>query len=227
MKLDANNNSTRLLYLFLATDFVFIILHILYLRTDILSNPYFSIEQDRGYPELFQYIKEYWIALLLSLLAWRKHSFLYFCWSLLFFYLLLDDAASIHEKLGRIISDGLAFSPALNLRAIDFGELIVSTLVGLFFLICIASAYRFSDRSSKKDTRYLIVFLFALALFGIVVDMLHIAIGSSYWEPSLALVEDAGEMIVMSFIAGFVFFRSEPSSQPVSLVGKQEHTLEG
>jgi hypothetical protein len=96
MKLDVNTNSNRLLYLFLATDFVLISLHILYLTTDILSNSYFSIEQDRGYGELFQYIKEYWIAILLSLLAWRNRSFLYLGWSLLFFYLLLDDAAFPH-----------------------------------------------------------------------------------------------------------------------------------
>ena len=226
MKLDVNNNSSRLLYLFLATDFVLISLHILYLTTDILSNPYFSIEKDRGYGELFQYIKEYWIAILLSLLAWRNRSFLYLGWSLLFFYLLLDDAVSIHENLGRFISHRLGFSPAFNLRAIDFGELIVSACVGLFFLICIATAHRFSDRSSKQDSRYLILMLFVLALFGIVVDMVHIALQSPYWEPSLGLIEDAGEMIVMSFIAWFVFSVSERPSPTTIFIEKRQQMLD-
>jgi hypothetical protein len=110
------------------------------------------------------------------------------------------------------------------LRAIDFGELIVSACVGLFFLICIATAHRFSDRSSKQDSRYLILMLFVLALFGIVVDMLHIALQSPYWEPSLALIEDAGEMIVMSFIAWFVFNISEGSSRTISLTEKRQQT---
>jgi hypothetical protein len=212
--------------LFLATDVSFIIIHILYLVIDSISNPYFSIEEDRGYGELFQYIKEYWIAILLSFLAWKNRSFLYLGWSLLFFYLLLDDAAFIHENLGRFISHRLGFSPAFNLRAIDFGELIVSACVGLFFLICIATAHRFSDRSSKQDSRYLILMLFVLALFGIVVDMVHIALQSPYWEPSLGLIEDAGEMIVMSFIAWFVFSVSERSSPTTSFIEKRQQMLD-
>ncbi|MBD1805808.1 hypothetical protein H6F98_10135 [Microcoleus sp. FACHB-SPT15] len=224
MKLDINKNTTRLLYLFLATDVIFILLHILYLPTDFASNPYLSIEKDQGYAELFQYIKEYWIALILSFLAWKNRSYLYLSWSILFCYLLLDDAISIHERIGSKISYRLAFSPAFNLRAVDFGELIVSACVGLFFLICIATAYRFSDRLSKKNSRYLIIFLLALALFGIVVDMLHIALQSPYWEPSLALIEDAGEMIVMSFIAWFVFNISEGSSRTISLTEERQQT---
>lgn len=227
VKLDVNNDSLRLFYLLLATDVVFIILHILYLFTEIISNSYFSIEQDQGYAELFQYIKEYWIALVLGLLAVQKRSPLYLGWSLLFFYLLLDDSLSIHEKLGEIISIKLAFSPALNLRAVDFGELVVSAGVGFFFLILIAIAYRFGDRMSRETSRYLIMMLFALALFGIVVDMIHIILFKSpSLEPLLALVEDGGEMLVMSVIAWFVFLLPKRLSQDVSLPGKQHRLLE-
>lgn len=227
MKLDVNNDSLRLLYLLLATDVVFIILHILYLFTGIISNSYFSIEQDQGYAELFQYIKEYWIVLLLGLLAVQKRSLLYLAWSLLFFYLLLDDSLKIHERLGGIISNELGLSPAFNLRAKDFGELVVSAYVGFFFLIFIAIAYRFGDRMSRETSRYLIIMLFALALFGIVVDMIHIIVFQSpSLEPLLAVVEDAGEMLVMSVIAGFVFLLPKRLSQDLRLPVKQHRLLE-
>jgi hypothetical protein len=51
--------------------------------------------------------------------------------------------------------------------------------------------------------------LFALAVFGIVVDMMHVAINSPTLDPILILLEDGGELIVMSVIASFVFFLSE------------------
>jgi hypothetical protein len=82
------------------------------------------------------------------------------------FYLLLDDSLQIHEKLGGFISYKLNFSSWLNLRPQDFGELSVSILVSLFFLIFISTTYYFSDRFSRKISKYLIMALFALALFG-------------------------------------------------------------
>lgn len=205
MKLDVSNWSIRLVTLFLATDVVLIFLHILYVYTGVISNPSFSIEEERGYAEIFQYFKEYWLALLLCFLAVRGRSLLYLSWSLLFFYLLLDDALQIHEKLGYAISYKLKFSAGFNLRTEDFGELAVSALVGLFFLIFIATAYRFSDRLSKEISRYLIMMLFTLALFGIAVDMVHAAVRSPSLHTLLGLVEDGGELVVMSVITCFVF----------------------
>jgi hypothetical protein len=209
VKLNVSSGSIRLLYLLLATDLVFIVLHLIHVYTSFAVNPSFSIGQERGYADIFQFVKEYWIVLLLGFLALRKKSILYLGWFLLFLYILLDDSLEIHEKLGEIISNKLAFLPAFNLRAADFGELVVSAFFGLFFLIFIATAYRFSDRISRKLSRYLIMMLFALALFGIVVDMLHIAVKSPSLEPLLGLVEDGGEQIVMSVMAWFVFLLPE------------------
>jgi uncharacterized membrane protein len=220
VKLDTKDSSAKLFYLFLATDLAFIILHVIHSSTDWISSDYFSVERERGYAELFQYIKEYWIALILVILAVKWRSILCFIWSLLFFYLLLDDSLEVHEKLGELISQQLAFFPAFNLRAKDFGELLVSAGVGLFFLIAIAIAYRFGDRISREISKYLIVMLFILALFGIVGDLLHMAFYESFLKPFLGLLEDGGEMIVMSIIAWFVFKQMErlkPTIYPESL----------
>lgn len=214
MKLNINFRSNKLfyLYLLLATDLAFIIFHIVYTYSDFISSVLFSIDQERGYAEMFQYIKEYWIAILLLILAFNQRAVLYVGWSLLFFYLLLDDSLEIHERLGARISDSLGFTSVFNLRAVDFGEIIVSGSVALFFLVFIGIAYRFSDRISRSTSRYLIGLLFALAVCGIVFDMLHIVFKYSILEPIFVILEDGGEMIVMSVITWFVFLRFEQLS---------------
>lgn len=209
MKLNVNNWSLKLFYLFLATDIVFIILHLAYIYTGRISNISFSIAHDGGYAELFQYLKEYWIAILLCFVAVRKRSVLYLTWSLLFFYLLLDDSINIHERLGAKIANKLSFSTGFELRAQDFGEVIVSAAVGLLFLSLITIAYRFSERQSRKVSRYLIMMLFTLAFFGIAVDLAHVAFRSSSLQIFFGILEDGGEQVVMSIIACFIFLLPE------------------
>ncbi len=203
----------KLCGLFLLTDISFILLHLIYVYSGLTDNSNFSLEKDRGYSEIFQYVKQYWSTLLLGFLSIQKRSFLYFIWSLLFFYLLVDDAIQIHERLGALISIKFSFSAMFNLRAVDFGELAVSALVGLFFLIAIAITYRLGDRLPRQVSRYLTILLFALAFFGIVVDMLHIMFLNSFLEPLLTIVEDGGELVVMSLIVCFVFSLSLQSKK--------------
>ena len=220
MKLNLNNWSSRLLYLLLATDILFIALHIIYKTTELTSNSSFSLEMDRGYPEIFQYIKEYWIALLFLFLALRKQVLIYGVWSLLFLYLLLDDYLKIHEIGGEMISEKLNFPAILNLRAVDLGELLVSISVSLFFLVLISITYRFSNSMARQVSKYIIALLFLLAFFGIVTDMVHIMTESLSIEllnDFMGLVEDGGEHLVMTLIAWFVFLLFDsPSDNPIS-----------
>jgi hypothetical protein len=210
VKLSKNHWTTRLLYLFLATDIIFIFLHLIYLYTPLNSHAPLSIEKDRGYAEIFQYLKEYWIALLLGFFAVHQRSLLSLGWSLLFFYLLLDDSIQIHERLGKVIARELGFSATLGLRAHDFGEIIVSASVGVVFFLFIAIAYKFSDRFFRKVSQDLIKMLFILAVFGIVLDLLHVLVAQSLTLESLVgLLEDGGEHIVLSFIAWYTFLLPE------------------
>ncbi len=213
VKLNKGNWIVKLCCLFLATDIGFILLHLVYSYSDLISNDIFSLEKDRGYSEIFQYVKEYWSALLLGLLAVQARSLLYLSWSVLFFYLLLDDAVQIHENLGVLISSEFSFPAIFNLRAVDLGELAVSALVSLFFLIAIASNYRLGDRLSKEVSKSLIILLFALAIFGVFMDMLHVILSTPFLDPLLILVEDGGELIIMSLIVCFVFSLSLKSNK--------------
>ncbi|MFB2894713.1 hypothetical protein ACE1CI_17530 [Aerosakkonemataceae cyanobacterium BLCC-F50] len=195
----------RLFYLFLLTDVAFMLLHLIYFYTGLTTNYAFSLETDRGFSEIFQYIKEYWIAMLLLILAFRTGLLLYGTWSLLFFYLLLDDAAEIHERLGTIITNKFAIPGMFNLRGQDFGELVVIGVVVLVFLALITITYRFSDYTLRRVSKDLIIMMFALAFCGVILDLVHMIASSPELDPVLILLEDGGELVVMSFIACYVF----------------------
>ncbi|MFB2935780.1 hypothetical protein ACE1B6_11055 [Aerosakkonemataceae cyanobacterium BLCC-F154] len=200
-KFNFTNQSIRLFCLFLVTDIAFMLLHLIYSYSSLTKNIGFSLETDRGFSEVFQYIKEYWIAVILGVLAVRTGLFLYGTWSLLFFYLLLDDAAEIHERLGSIISNKFAIPGLFNLRGQDFGEIAVTGTVVLVFLILTTLTYRFSDYTSRRASKHLIMMMFALAFCGVILDLVHIAVNSPGLNPWLTLLEDGGELVVMSFIA--------------------------
>jgi hypothetical protein len=225
MKLNLSKWLVIVFCLFLATDIGFIICHLIYVYSGLSSNYAFSLEQDRGYSEIFQYIKEYWVVLLLGFIAWRKRSLSYLIWSLLFLYLLFDDYFMIHEKMGWIISDRLGFTPALNLRAKDFGEVAMSAFVGLIFLILLATSYYFGDRLSREVSKYMLIMLGAFAFCGIIVDMVHIAVKIPSLYELLTILEDGGELVVMSIIAAFVLFLCERLESGTDKLNRLEKKL--
>jgi hypothetical protein len=192
--------STKLFVMLLAADFVFIFLTLLY-GLGIVTDQRFLITHDLSYGEFFQYTKESFIAFLFFLLALKKRRLLYFAWCLLFIYFLLDDSMSLHENWGLELVSELDLYPILNLRARDLGELIVSLFFGSILFTLIAVAYYFSPPEDKKISQILFLQIAILAFFGVFVDMVHSALALR----GLGLIEDGGEMIVMSTIAWYVY----------------------
>lgn len=200
-----------LAFCLLATDILFVGIHCLWLLLPSVSNYSLSIEADRGYAEIFQYIKLFWIVLNFVSIAVLYKGRAYLAWALLFLYLLLDDSLLIHENVGSHLAEVLNFSSWLYLRPVDFGELLVSAtavgaFLGLFLLV-----YPSSSRQFRQDTRHLILLLCALAAFGIGVDMVHVMldyvpgeIGRKLYYLA-AIVEDGGEMFVVSLICYYSF----------------------
>ncbi|MBW4541919.1 MAG: hypothetical protein KME43_22650 [Myxacorys chilensis ATA2-1-KO14] len=209
LNIQANNQVTRIFYLLLVTDISFFILHFIDLHLGLGTQGRFSIETDRGYAEIFQYLKEYWSALLLGFIALRTRSYSYLSWCLLFFYLLLDDSASIHERGGALLAQRLEVPSILGIATSDFGEIAVSFSAALLILVSIAIAYRFGDRSFRKFSKNLTVMLFALAMFGVVIDLIHNSVPIPALNPVLGFLEDGGEMLVMSGMACSVLAMSE------------------
>lgn len=81
------HSALLLLMLLICTDLVFIALHSINGLTSILNSGLFSFERDRSYPEMYQYIKWFWIVVLMIYLAitrrptlmshggWCSHTF--------------------------------------------------------------------------------------------------------------------------------------------------------
>ena len=168
------------------------------------STPWFSIERDLGPPEFYQYTKEAWIAVLLFSVSLKTNVRGYRLWGLLFLFLMFDDAWKIHENLGNFIASGLSFVPVsyLNLRARDFGELASAALTAIVFLPPLILNYVRGSSLYKKRNLPLLLLLGALAFFGVFVDILDRMM-------ELGRIEDGGEMVVMSLIAGYVFWLRE------------------
>ncbi|MEO0771177.1 MAG: hypothetical protein AAFY72_17435 [Cyanobacteria bacterium J06649_4] len=193
--------SFQILYLCLVTDIAFVALNMLYEFHPSITDSALKITQDRGYAEVFQYIKEFWIAGTLALIFFRTRSLLFLGWSALFFYLLLDDSLRIHENWSKA-----PYFPALfGLGSNASGELIISLCVGLFFLIWIAAAYKNTrNGASKAASKALIWMLFLLGFAGVFIDAVHIIVQIPFLDPILTVLEDGGEMLVMSLILSFV-----------------------
>ncbi|GAA3641076.1 hypothetical protein [Flavivirga jejuensis] len=198
------SSNKSLLVLLLVTDFMFLILHTLYVHNIIDGNPYFSIELDLGYSEFYQYMKEFWIFMLFLFITLRKKHVIYFVWALFFLYLLLDDSLAIHENFGKYLKGYFNMQPRFNLRPQDFGEVLVSFSVGFLFLILFLFSYFRIDIKGKKVTKNIFVLVLLLVFFGVFIDLLHIAI--PYHSNRFSLVEDGGEMFAMSLILCYAFY---------------------
>lgn len=227
MRLDIEKH--KLFILLVIADLAFILLHVLYVYTDLLPSNMYSLARDRGYAEFFQYVKELWLTILLLLLGIKRRRGVFWVFSLFFLYALFDDSFEFHELFGNFLADFLSIQPALGLRPVDFGELIVSVVFGLLFAIPLLLFYLLSDRPVRKITHAMLGLIAVLAGFGILMDMVGILVKDIAARRVLVILEEGGEMLVMSVITWFVFrlplFNDpdQPASlEPPKMVRKQD-----
>jgi len=195
----------RLLIGLLLVDGAFILMHLVHERTDLLHSSFFSIGRDGSAGEWFQYIKEVWILILLLELARRRANHLYRGWAFLFLYLLLDDFCRIHERLGSLVVAFCEIPRLCGVRARDCGEIIVSMLAGTVFLLLIGTQYYRSDQAGRRISHRLLGLIVLLALCGVVVDTIHGTVHGPALSPLLYIIEDGGEMLVMSVALWYVY----------------------
>lgn len=195
----------KLLVLLLIGDILFLILHLVHTYTALLPDFLFSILVDRGYAEFYQYMKELWILILFLILGINRRNILFLILSLLFLYFLIDDSLELHERIGAFLAVNLNFQPMFGLRDVDFGELAVFLFFGLQFLLLIGAAYIHSDAFSRVVLKNLLLMLAFLAFFGVIIDMVQITVLHPVAYNILGMVDDGGELIVMSLITAYVF----------------------
>lgn len=227
-----NQTAKKMLWLLLAADFAFILMHVGIVIYSRLINTSFSLdtpmslEFDHGYSEIFQYIKEYWIALILVFVAVRTTSVLCLSWAGLFFYMLLDDAGEIRARFANFVSLQYNLPTLLGVRPIDLVELLISVVVGVSFLVLIAVSYRFSGAFSRSLSKQLTILLLTLAMFGVIADTLHSILIHTSFNQLLVVIEDGGEMLVMSLITCYAFSILESSQLYLTNLKRAEPHLD-
>lgn len=200
-----NLEKDKLLMLLLITDLAFILLHILNANTSLLNSSLYMLFRDRGYAEFYQYTKELWIAMLFLFLAIKKKSRIFYVFSMLFVYLLIDDSFEVHETLGKLIAETLHFQGWLGLRPVDLGELLVSALFGFLFIAALVLFFFLSDQITRRITLYMFGFFILLAFFGVALDLVGGLFDHHGVVGVLVILEEGGEMLVMSLITWFVY----------------------
>lgn len=216
MKLNENaldprtRSASLLLTLLMCADVVFIILHVIYFQTQLITDPLFSLSKDNGYSEFHQYTKYLWLIILLAGISVTTKTPGYLAWVTLFTYFLGDDALQIHERYGRIIAENLNFSLPLNIRLQDIGELIVTSLAGIIIFPLLALAYWRGTAHFRKISLDIATFLAILIFFGVAVDMVHEAVSAEGILDHLVfrILEEGGEMIVTSLLLSNIFLLS-------------------
>lgn len=203
----ALDKSTILLGLLLLADLVFIVVHALHVWTPWFPAYSLSIEVDGGFAEMFQYLKMAGLVLCLGYQFYLSRGWTFAGWAVFFAFLLLDDMFFIHERAGAQIAVSLGFPEAFGLRTADVGEIAVAAVLGLCAVFMVWLAMRRGGTASRRVSQDILCLLGMLAVFAVAFDALHTI---TYFHapavaPLFAMIEDGGEMVVMSAIAVYAF----------------------
>jgi hypothetical protein len=188
--------------LLLGADLVFLGLHV-HASLQAAPDPLFLLDTDGGHAERFQYAKEAGTVILLGLVCLRTRQIVFGVWTVLFAYLLCDDALRIHEELGEAIARTWHYVPAWGLNRQALGELTLAGLVGVALLAPLAFFDRRAEPDSARASRDLALLLGVLVFFGVLVDALH-SMRDGFPVRGLTILEEWGEMVTMSAIVCYV-----------------------
>ena len=200
--------ATTLLVLLIAGDLIFIFLHLLSVETGWMRGVKISLEADGGMPETYQYAKEFWMAACMTITFWRTRLRLYAAWSAVFGFLLLDDAGQIHEQVGAWLARRFELPAMFGLRSTDTGELTVAACVGLTMVAIVGLTSWRRGEQSERISRDVFSLICMLGVVGVFVDMLHVMtyLNGSLLAQVLLVVEDGGEMVVMSALTAYASY---------------------
>lgn len=221
-----------LLLLLLCTDAAFIAMHLAVRLLPQFDGPLYLLGTDRGYAEAFQYVKLYWIAILFALHFLQRRRILFLAWSAVFSYLLLDDSLRFHERLGAQFARATGLAPVLGADPAHVGELLVSVLLGILLLAVVLPAWFLGSAEARQSSKPVLGLLALLALLGVGVDALRAWVPAQSLRLPFELIEDGGEMVVVSVILCAVFKISAPlcksaSPRPIAADGESAASHSG
>ena len=168
-----------------------------------LATSHWSVERDRGIPEIYGYLLLGIAIAGLVYLARRRRQPVLYAWAATFALVLLDDEMMVHERGARIILR-LVGAPehVFGFRAQDLGEMAIWGAEAVLPLLAVVVLHRRAGRAERELSRVIGLLMAALVFFGVVLDQLH----SLFWDGIAAAgaLEDGGEMVVMSLLAALV-----------------------
>lgn len=173
-----------------------------------LSNPNFSITKNFGYGETFQYLNALFIAGCFLWLGLKFKRAIFYCWSAIFAYILLDDSLEIHEMLGYQLGAFLDrnIAPLAGIGG-SAGEIIVFGFFGIIlFIPLFLSYFKTANKHLKIASQDLFILFSGILFFGIGMDLLHdFAVTGTLLNGMMGLIEDGGEMVMMSITAWYTW----------------------
>jgi hypothetical protein len=205
-----SRRSTVLLAILLIVDVILISFHFLHrlairgiIQSALFSNTIFSMSEEAKLPDIYFYLKQFAIILLLLYVS-RKKARVYAAWSLIFSYLLFDDIFMIHERLGFIFQD--IAPPIGNIHPAEIAQSGYLVLLAVFlFGISLLIIWR-TKGEPRLVSIYLTGFLAAAAFFGVFVDIVQGIVMDMFGISGIVkIVEDGGEMMIFSFIVWYVY----------------------
>jgi len=136
-------------------------------------------------------------------------------WITLFLFLFLDDAFSLHERIGGQIKEGLGLERALGLRSQDYGELLFMGVARVVIFGGIILSYIKGSPKFKKFSADMIVLFIGLVFFGVFFDMVHSLARHVQWlNIILGTIEDGGEMIIVSMMTWYAIIQKNYNQHP-------------
>jgi len=213
-------SATLLLILLLSADMVHIILHVVNSLAPALNNRMLNLTLDVSYAEWYQYIKFFFLTILVIKLAFKKEPLRYLIWAGIFAYLLLDDSLEIHGKVGGYIAINMieGVTPPFGLRLEDIGSLAISALVGVLIIIALGIAYWKGSKRFRTITHDFILLMILMVFFGVFFDMVHVIVkGGKAVELIFGIIEDGGEMFTASLMLWYAFLISTSKDEELSI----------
>lgn len=161
---------------------------------------FFNIQRDGGIPETFNYFQLGLVSIVLVLIYHRSRVPTYLILALIFAYALFDDALQLHEQLGVVLAAALVLPDLWGVSGRDIAQPLYFAIVAGVFAPMLLGGWFYANPTHRRFSISIIALFCALAFFAVFVDFVHVFVAnySRIANQALALVEDGGEMLVVT-----------------------------
>lgn len=204
----------------LAVDAVLVALHVFgYYGLNVLGERW-SIHTDGGYPEIVQYVKCL-VAAVLALVGAARRSPSLAVWAAILAYIALDDMLRLHEQAAGIdVVERLTAGRDVPQQVL--GELVVAGSIGLVTVSLVAIGWWAACGAARRAHVDLLALIVLFGAFSVLVDLVHGMVGGSWAGMALGVLEDGGELVVLSLVVAYAVHLVSGGA-PLSVLDRSRH----